>query len=302
MMKWAARTIGFLALTVPAWAMAAVGEPTKWGLGLQDAASPVMERINDFHNLLLYIITAITIFVLALLVYVIFRFNAKANPTPSKTTHNTLIEVVWTVVPVLILIGVAIPSFKLLYFADRTENPELTVKAIGHQWFWKYEVPKQTYKGEEVGGFVFSSYMLDDANLKEGDLRLLSVDHPLALPVGTRVQVLVTAADVIHNFAMPSLGLKLDAVPGRLNETWTLINPEFAGKRLFGQCSELCGDRHAYMPIEVRAMDEAAFVAWVKDGARKAEAGEDGYELPEPPARPYDGHATPSPNLTQLQQ
>lgn len=268
MMTWAARMIGLLAMGLPAAAFAAVGQPTKWGIGLQEAASPTMERINDFHNLLLYLITAITIFVLVLLVIVIVRFNRRANPTPSRTTHNTMIEVIWTAVPVLILVLVAIPSFKLLYFADRVEDPDITIKAVGRQWYWRYEVPEQEYKGQTIGGFAFDSYMKQENELQEGDVKLLSVDNPLGLPVGAKVQVLVTASDVLHNFAMPSLGLKLDAVPGRLNETWTLIKENYAGVTFYGQCSELCGAGHAYMPIEIRAMDDAGFMAW----AEKAKA------------------------------
>ena len=290
MKTWFAGLFGLLGLSTPFAAFAAAGQPTKWGWGLQEAASPTMERIHSFHDLMLWIIIAITIFVLALLVYVILRFNKKANPTPSETTHNTTIEVIWTVVPVIILMLIAIPSFKLLYFADRVEDPDITIKAIGNQWYWRYEIPEQTYKGETIGGFAFDSFMKRDEELKEGDLRLLSVDNPLNLPVGAKVQLLVTAADVLHNFAMPSLGLKLDAVPGRLNETWTLIKPEFAGTKFYGQCSELCGKDHAYMPIEIRAMDDAAFIAWAKAGKTN-----DRYEEMEQPAEPrqYDGHGSP---------
>jgi len=271
MMNWAARLFGLLAALAPAAASAAAGHGTNWGLGLQDAASPTMEHISSFHNMMMYIITAITLFVLALLVIVIVRFNKRANPTPSRTTHNTLIEVIWTAAPVLILVLVAIPSFKLLYFVDRVEDPDLTIKAVGRQWYWHYEVPEQEYKGQTIGGFAFDSYMKQDGELKEGDIRLLSVDNPISLPVGAKVQVLVAGGDVLHNFAIPSLGLKLDAVPGRLNETWTLIKEEFAGRTFFGQCSELCGNGHAFMPIEVRAVDDAAFMAWVKKGKEEFE-------------------------------
>ncbi|MEQ9124923.1 MAG: cytochrome c oxidase subunit II [Alphaproteobacteria bacterium] len=271
MMNWAARLFGLLAALAPAAAYAAAGHGTNWGLGLQEAASPTMEHITSFHTLMLYIIGAITVFVMALLAIVILRFNKRANPTPSRTTHNTLIEVIWTAAPVLILVLVAIPSFKLLYFVDRVEDPDLTIKAVGRQWYWHYEVPEQEYKGQTIGGFAFDSYMKQDGDLKEGDIRLLSVDNPISLPVGAKVQVLVAGGDVIHNFAIPSLGLKLDAVPGRLNETWTLIKEEFAGRTFFGQCSELCGTGHAFMPIEVRAVDDAAFMAWVQKGKEEFE-------------------------------
>jgi cytochrome c oxidase subunit 2 len=271
MTKWAPRLVGLLALTAPVTALAAAGHPTAWGMGFQEAASPTMERIESFHNLLLYIIIAITLFVTGLLVLVAVRFNRRANPTPSRTTHNALIEVLWTAVPVLILVLIAIPSFKLLYFADRVENPDLTIKAVGNQWYWHYEIPEQEYKGQKIGGFKFDSYILEDADLKEGDLRLLSVDNPLGLPVGAKVQVLVTASDVLHNFAMPSLGLKLDAVPGRLNETWTLINESFAGTTFYGQCSELCGARHAFMPIQINALKDAEFLAWAAKAKQEYE-------------------------------
>lgn len=268
MKNWSARAFGLLAAFSPMAVMAEVGQPTKWGLGFQEAASPVMERIDSFHNILLYLITVISLFVLGLLIYVILRFNRRANPTPSKTTHNALIEVIWTGVPVLILVIVAIPSFKLLYYSDRVEDPDITIKAIGRQWYWRYEIPEQEYKGQKIGGFAFDSYMKQENELEEGDVRLLSVDNPLGLPVGAKIQVLVTASDVLHNFAIPALALKMDAVPGRLNETWTLINEEYAGRILYGQCSELCGAGHAYMPSEIRPMDDKAFLAW----AAKAKA------------------------------
>ncbi len=282
MKKWASRAIGLLAAGMPLAALADVGQPKNWGLGLQGAASPTMTEIAKFHELLLYVIVIITLFVTALLAYVVVRYSRRANPKPSRTTHNSTIEVIWTVVPVLILLLIAFPSFKLLYFADRVENPDITIKAVGRQWYWRYEIPEQDYKGQRIGGFAFDSYMVPTADLKPGQLRLLSVDNPLALPVDAKVQVLVTAGDVLHNFAMPSLGLKLDAVPGRLNETWTLIYPEFAGTAFYGQCSELCGNGHAYMPIEIRAMDDASFLAW-------AAKGKENYEPLETAATSGDG-------------
>lgn len=266
MTNWIARAAGLFLALAPGAALADIGKPAPWGLGFQEAASPTMERINGFHDLLLYLTIAIVIFVTALLVVVVLRFNRKANPNPSRTTHNALIEVVWTAAPVLILVLIAIPSMKLLYFADRVENPDITIKAIGRQWYWRYEIPEQEYKGQKIGGFAFDSYMKQEDDLKEGDVRLLSVDNVLALPVGAKVQVLVTASDVLHNFAMPALGLKLDAVPGRLNETWTLINEKYAGATFYGQCSELCGAGHAYMPIEIKAMTDKDFMAWSEKG------------------------------------
>ncbi|MBI2234853.1 MAG: cytochrome c oxidase subunit II [Micavibrio aeruginosavorus] len=226
-----------------------------WQMGMQEAATPVAEHLHKFHNFLLVIITGIVIFVFSLLLFVMARFNSRANPTPSQTTHNVLLEIVWTVVPVIILITIAVPSFKLLYYMDRTENPEMTLKVTGYQWYWGYEYP-------DHGGVSFTSNMLPDADINavKGQLRSLSVDNPLVLPVGTDIQVLVTAADVLHSFAVPSFGIKTDAVPGRTNETWIRIEKEGT---YYGQCSELCGTNHAFMPIEVHAVSKEAFAEWV---------------------------------------
>lgn len=226
-----------------------------WQLGLQDAASPVMHEIIWFHDsLLLPIITVITVFVLGLLLFVIFRFNEKANPTPSKTTHNTLLEVIWTAVPILILVVIAIPSFKLLYLQDKAQDADLTIKAIGNQWYWTYEYP-------DHGNFVFDANMVADEELN-GRPRLLATDNEVVVPVNKVVRVLTTATDVIHNWAMPSLGVKIDSVPGRINETW--FKAEKTGI-YYGQCSELCGTRHAFMPIQLRVVSEADFEAWVRE-------------------------------------
>jgi len=242
--------------------MAMASEPIDKQLGLQPAATPVMERLTDFHNFILIIITAITIFVLGLLIYIVFRFNEKANPEPKQFSHNTLIEVVWTVIPMVILIIIAIPSFKLLYYMDRTSEPEMTLKVTGYQWYWGFEYP-------DHNDISFNSYMIpdDEIDLEKGQRRLLSVDSPVVLPVDTNIQVLVTAADVLHSFAIPSFGIKKDAVPGRLNETWININNP---GRYYGQCSELCGKDHAFMPAEIIAVPKAEFEAW-------AEASKDGY-------------------------
>ena len=236
---------------------AGAAEPQPWQMGFQPAASPVMEEIHTFNNLLLWIISAIVVFVLGLLLYVMWRFSEKRNPTPSKTTHNTLIEVVWTVVPVIILVIIAIPSFRLLYFTDRDpENEiEMTIKAIGHQWYWSYEYP-------DHGNFTFDAYMVADEDLEEGQKRLLSTDNAVVLPVDTNIRILVTASTVIHNFAMPSMGLKMDGVPGRINETWVRITREGT---FYGQCSELCGTGHAFMPIMIQAVSKDAFAQWVEE-------------------------------------
>lgn len=239
---------------------AEAGQPQPWQLGFQVAASPTMEGVRSLHDqILMPIITAITIFVLALLLFVVWRFRASRNPTPSRTVHNTTIEVIWTVIPVMILVVIAIPSFRLLYMADRLppDDVELTLKAVGHQWFWSYEYPDQ--------GFTFEAYMVPDQDLEEGQPRLLATDNVVVLPVETNIQFLTTASDVLHSWAIPAFGVKLDSVPGRLNETWFRINGEFAGRTFYGQCSELCGTGHAYMPIEVRAVTREEFDAWVAE-------------------------------------
>ncbi|WP_207478041.1 cytochrome c oxidase subunit II [Arenibaculum pallidiluteum] len=235
-----------------------VGEPHPWQLGLQVSASPVKQQLADFHNLLLVIISLISLFVLALLVYVVLRFNAKRNPTPTRTSHNTVLEVLWTAVPVLILIIIAVPSFKVLYFMDRTEVAEMTIKVTGRQWYWDYEYPDQD-------GIAFSSYMIPEDEIKPGQRRLLEVDNRVVVPVGTNIRMLMSGGDVIHSWAMPALGVKMDAIPGRVNETWMRVEREGV---YFGQCSEICGTGHAYMPIAVEAVSKERFDQWV--GERKA--------------------------------
>jgi cytochrome c oxidase subunit 2 len=242
---------------VSATAVAAAPEP--WQLGLQPAATPVAEQLHELHNWLLVIITVITVFVLALLLYVIFRFRESRNPTPSKTTHNTLVEVLWTVIPIIILVGIAIPSFRLLYFADRTAEAEMTVKIIGHQWYWSYEYP-------DNGNFTFDALMIPDEEIQEGQLRQLETDTEVVLPIETNVRLLMTADDVIHSWTIPAFAVKLDAVPGRTNETWTRILREGV---YYGQCSELCGVGHGYMPIKVRAVSKEAFAAWITEAQEK---------------------------------
>jgi cytochrome c oxidase subunit 2 len=231
----------------------------EWQLGFQDAASPVMHEIRWFHDsLLLPIITVITLFVLGLLIYVMFRFNEKSNPTPSKTTHNTLLEVIWTAVPIAILMVIAIPSFPLLYQQDKAVDADMTIKAIGNQWYWTYEYP-------DHGNFVFDANMVADENLN-GRPRLLATDNEVVVPVDKVIRVLVTATDVIHNWAIPSFAVKMDGVPGRINETW--FKAEKVGT-YYGQCSELCGVRHGFMPITVRVVSDADFAAWVEEAKAK---------------------------------
>jgi cytochrome c oxidase subunit 2 len=246
-----------IALNVMGWiggAAAAEGLSTPWQMNLQPAASPVMEKVHDFHYLLLVIQVGIVLLVLAIMAYVCFRFNAKRNPVPSKTTHNTLLEVVWTAVPIVILVIIAIPGMRLLYFHDRAHDYEMTLKVTGHQWYWTYSYPDQ-------GEFEFDSIMIPDDDLQEGQPRLLTVDNRVVLPVDTNIQVLITADDVIHNWAVPALGMKIDAVPGRTNERWVRIDKEGT---YYGMCSELCGVNHGFMPIQVEAVSKEAFAEWVK--------------------------------------
>jgi cytochrome c oxidase subunit II len=240
-------------------AFAGLGQATPWQIGLQDAASPVMEWVNWFHNVVLVIVTLITLFVLALLVIVMVKFNARANPTPSRTTHNTLIEVLWTVVPVIILVVIALPSFRILFMQLNTPPADLTVKATGVTWNWKYEYP-------DNGGFEYDSLMVPDKDRQPGQPRLLTVDNELVVPVNKVVRVLVTGFDVIHAFAVPSFGIKVDAIPGRLNETWFTATKE---GWYYGQCSELCGKDHAFMPIAVHVVGEAEFNTWVEAAKKK---------------------------------
>jgi cytochrome c oxidase subunit 2 len=231
------------------------GQAVPWQLNFQPAFSPVMERVNDFHNFLLIVQLLIVLVVLGILGYVIFRFNAKANPVPSKTSHNTMLEVVWTAVPIIILVIIAIPSLKLLYFADHAPDYEMTLKVTGKQWYWTYAYP-------DHGDFEFDSLPVEASELKPGQPRLLTVDNRVVLPVDTTIQVLVSSDDVIHDWAVPSLGLKKDATPGRTNETWVRITAEGT---YYGMCSELCGVNHYYMPIQIEAVSKERFGEWVKE-------------------------------------
>lgn len=231
-----------------------------WQAGLQAPVSPVMERLTQFHLELVVIITAICLFVAGLLIYVMVRFNSRANPVPAKTQHNTPLEVMWTLLPVLILVVIAIPSFKLLYYEADVPKPDVTIQAVGHQWYWTYVYPKEA-------GFQYDSNMLQDAAAKEqGKPRLLGTDNPLVVPVNKNVEVITTGADVIHSWAVPAFGVKMDAIPGRLNRTWFKAAHEGT---YYGQCSELCGANHAFMPIEVKVVSEAAYRAWLADAKRK---------------------------------
>ena len=232
--------------------------PQPWQLNLQPPAGSIAEMATDLHNLLLVVITAISLFVLALLIYVGVRFRASQNPVASKTSHNTVIEILWTVIPVLILVGIAVPSFRLLYYTDRTADTDMVIKVSGNQWYWNY-----TYPDEAI---TFDSYMVDETDLQPGQIRLLSVDNPLVVPEGTRIKLLVTGNDVMHSFFVPSLAVQVYAFIGRTNEVW--IDVPVGSKTYYGQCNQICGTNHAYMPIEVKAVSKAEYATWL-DMAKK---------------------------------
>lgn len=236
-----------------------VGLATPWELNFQPPATIVMERLENMHNYLLYLIVAISLFVLFVMIYICVRFRRAANPVPSKTTHNVLLEIIWTTIPILILIAIAIPSLRLHYFMQRAVDPEMTLKVVGYQWYWHYDYPDQ-------GGFGFDSYIKKGNDLKKNDIRLLAVDNRVVVPVDTTIRVLVTGADVIHAWAVPAFGVKRDGVPGRLNETWFKANKLGT---FYGQCSELCGVGHGFMPIVVDVVSKEDFAAW---SAQKREA------------------------------
>ncbi|MDH5750016.1 MAG: cytochrome c oxidase subunit II [Rhodospirillales bacterium] len=240
-------------------AFALEGKSIDWQMGMQPAGSPVMERIREFHGLLLTIEVLIVLFVLVIMAIIVIRFNAKANPVPSKFTHNTVLEIIWTAAPILILVVIAVPSLKLLYYSDRTQEAEMTLKVTGHQWYWSYQYP-------DHGGFEFDSNLVPKEDLKKGQPRLLTVDNRVVLPVGTTIRVLLTSNDVIHNWAIPSFGIKLDTVPGRINETWVKINEPGT---YYGMCSELCGVNHGFMPIQVEAVSKEAFEAWTEKAKKE---------------------------------
>src|SRR5262245_66460229 len=236
-----------------AFAAGELGQPAPWEMTLQESATPVMDNIVWFHNFLLVLITVITLFVLGLLVAVVVKFNARSNPTPSRTTHNTLIEVAWTLITVLILVGIAVPSFRLLFLQLDVPKADLTVKATGKQWYWSYSYP-------DNGKFEFDSLLVQDKKP-----RLLGVDNEMVVPVNKVIRIQTTGADVIHAFAVPAFGIKIDSIPGRLNETWFKATKT---GMFYGQCSELCGKDHAFMPIAVRVVSDQEFATWV-EGAKK---------------------------------
>jgi cytochrome c oxidase subunit 2 len=246
---------------LPGLALAGDGQPQPWQMNFQHSVTPIADDIHWFHNLLLILITAIVIFVLALLVWVVVRYNAKSNPTPSRTSHHTLLEVAWTIVPVLILLVIAIPSFRLLYAQYDFPKADLTIKATGYQWYWTYAYP-------DHGGFNIESRMIAEEDLKPGQPRLLAVDNEIVVPVNKVAHILLTSDPdgVIHNWTVPSFGVKMDAVPGRVTRVW--FQPRETGV-YYGQCSELCGENHAFMPIQVRVVSEAEFATWIEEAKKK---------------------------------
>ncbi|HVJ53815.1 MAG TPA: cytochrome c oxidase subunit II [Aliidongia sp.] len=246
-----------LALAGAAWA----DQPHDWQLLMQDPATPIAERVKSLHDELLYITSAIVIFVLALLAYVCVRFRAKVNPIPSRTSHHTVIEILWTVLPIVILLVIAVPSFKLLYFETTTPKADLTLKVTGLQWYWHYDYP-------DNGNFGFDSQILDDDKLKDPSKRLLEVDNEVVLPVGANVRVQIAGQDVMHDWFVPSLAVGTYAVVGRLNETWLRIEKEGT---YYGECNQICGVNHSFMPIKIHAVPQAAFDKWAADEKAHAE-------------------------------
>ena len=239
--------------------VAGAAQPEPWQIGLQEPAGSIAQKATDLHNLLLIIISLISVFVLALLVYVGWRFRRDANPTPSRTTHNTTIEILWTVIPVLILVVIAVPSFRLLYYMDETKNAEMVIKVTGNQWYWNYE-----YMDDQI---AFDSYMLSDDELQPGQPRLLSVDNPLVVPANTKIKMLVTGNDVMHSFFVPSLAVQTYALIGRVNEVWIDV-PE-GEKTYYGQCNQICGVNHSFMPIVVKAKAKEEYQAWLADAKQE---------------------------------
>jgi cytochrome c oxidase subunit II len=245
---------------------ASAAEPQPWQIGMQPAATPVREHLSALHDELLIIITLITLFVLSLLVYAMWRFSEHRNPVPTRTSHNTVIEMLWTVIPVLILVIIAIPSFKLMYYMDRVPDPEMTIKVTGHQWYWSYEYPDQ-------GGLAFDSNIIPEKELQPGQKRLLDVDNPLVVPADTVIRVQITGTDVIHSWFIPSFGVQEYAIVGRLNESWMKIEHEGT---YYGQCNQICGVNHAFMPIKIEALSKDAFQHWLVDAKKKFARHDDG--------------------------
>jgi cytochrome c oxidase subunit II len=266
--KWLLAVVaGFVfSLTAAPFALAqgVIGAPRPWEMGMQRSYGPIKDRVIELHDLVLVIITVITLFVGGLLIWVMIRYNSRRNPVPSQTSHNTILEIAWTVIPVLILVVIAIPSFRLIYYQDRTPDPDMTVKVTGHQWYWEYTYPDQ-------GNLDIESRYIHDEDLKPGQLRLLAVDNPLVIPVGKKIRILETSGDVIHSFFIPAFGVQRYAIPGRIIETW--MEADQIGT-FYGECNQICGQDHSRMPIAVRAVSEADFKAWVAQAKKSAAAAQ----------------------------
>jgi cytochrome c oxidase subunit II len=243
-------------------AQEAVGAPRPWEMGMQRSFGPIKDRIIELHDLVLVIITLITLFVGGLLIWVMIRYNSRRNPVPSQTSHNTVIEILWTVIPVLILVVIAIPSFRLIYYQDRTPDPDMTIKVTGHQWYWEFTYPDQ-------GNIDIESRYIHDEDLKPGQLRLLDVDNQVVVPVGKKIRILTNSSDVIHSFFIPALGVQRYAIPGRTIETW--LEADQTGT-FYGECNQICGQDHSRMPISVKAVSEADFKTWVEAAKKSASA------------------------------
>ncbi|NGM22978.1 cytochrome c oxidase subunit II [Roseomonas stagni] len=265
-----------------------VGAPQPWGMGLQASGGPIKDAISSFNSLVFWIIVVITIFVFLLLCYVVWKFRAEVNPNPSRTSHNTLLEVAWTVIPVLILVVIAIPSFRLIYYQDRAVDADLTINVQGRQWYWHYGYP-------DHGNFTFDSYPVQTADLQPGQIRNLDVDNPLVIPVGATVRILTTGQDVIHSFFVPSLGVQKYTIPGRTMETW--LRADRAGT-FYGQCNQICGVNHWFMPIVVRAVPPAEFQAWAEQAKTRFAEGLPPGPVPALAAAP----ATPTMNVAEARR
>lgn len=266
MIKWLLAVMAGIAFNLSAapvvWAQGVTGQPQPWEMGMQQSYSPIKTRIVDLHNLVLVIITVITLFVAGLLIWVMIRYNAKRNPVPTQTSHNTVLEIAWTVIPVLILVVIAIPSFRLIYYQDRTPDPDMTIKVTGHQWYWEYSYPDQ-------GNLDVESRYVHDEDLKPGQPRLLTVDNQLVIPVNKKIRILTTSSDVIHSFFIPAFGVQRYAIPGRTVETW--MEASEIGT-FYGECNQICGQDHSRMPIAVKAVSDADFKAWVAETKKSASA------------------------------
>ena len=256
-------SLSIIIITTLVGVPALADQPHAWGLWSQTPASPTMEQINALHTTITVIITAITVLVFGILGFILFRFNAKANPNPAKWAHNGPLEVAWTLIPVLILVAIAFPSFRLLYAMDRIKDADMTIKVTGHQWYWSYSYPDYNVS--------FDSNLTQDSDLKEGEPRLLTTDTHVVLPAGENIRIQLTSDDVIHSWSIPAFGVKTDAFPGRLNETWVRI--EKPGL-YYGQCSQLCGVNHGFMPIEVEALSKEDFAAWLKQQQQKSSSAQ----------------------------